>query len=137
MYDEKAVAEAVKLQGQEIALTAKFMSLMDFGNKPQNNAVTYGTQFDSIVANAKESNSDKSVFMQSALLTIEKALEGKKQTDGSKSFNGILDSVATGIKAYRNRNGGDMPSPALVASALNNGALLYEGLTGANTQRDL
>ena len=37
MYDEKAVAEAVKLQGQEIALTAKFMSLMDFGNKPQNN----------------------------------------------------------------------------------------------------
>lgn len=134
MYDEKAVAEAVKLQGQEIALTAKFMSLMDFGNKPQNNAVTYGTQFDSILANAKESNSDKALFMPSALLTIEKALEGKKQPDGSKSFNGILDSVATGIKAYRNRNGGDMPSPALVASALNNGALLYEGLNGGNTQ---
>lgn len=35
--------------------------------------------------------------------------------------------VVTGIKAYRNRNGGDMPSPALAVSALNNGALLYEG----------
>lgn len=134
MYDENALAEAVKLQGQEVALTAKFMQLMDFGNKPQNNAVTYGIQFDSIAANAKESNSNKALFMPSALLQLEKSLEGKIQSDGSKAFFGILDSIAMGINAYRNRHGGDMPSPSLVASALNNGALLYEGLTHSDTQ---
>lgn len=131
--DPNVLAELIKVQGQDIARTDSFLQLMDYANAPKDNAVTYGTQFDSLLANATESGMSKESFMPDALLHLDEALKGKILPNGSKAIHGILDSIATGVKAYRNRNGGNMPSASLVATALNTSALLHNGLDSAKT----
>lgn len=127
MFNKNDVAAAAKQQAQDIAVTAKFMGLMGFGNQPKNSEVTFGAQYDSLVANAAEQNINKAAFIPASLLTLEAKINDKN------GFGKLLDSIGTGVTAYRNRHGGDMPNSALVATAFANAALLYEGLTPSNT----
>lgn len=134
MFSKEQLAEISKQQSQDVALTAKFLQSMGYGTAT-NPGVTYGAQYDSIRAQAAEQNIAKSAFMPAALITLENALEGKTLPNGDgKAFNAILDSIGFACTAYRNRHGGDMPSPNLVASAIGEAALLYEGLDNSKTQ---
>lgn len=127
MFNKSDVAAAAKQQAQDIAVTAKFMGLMGFGNQPKNGEVTFGAQYDSLVANAAEQNINKAAFIPEALISLEAKVNDKK------GFAKLLDSINTGVTAFRNRHGGDMPNAPLVATALANAALLYEGLNPSNT----
>ena len=127
MFNKEQIAALSKEQAQEIAVTGKFLGLMGFGAKPPNGAVTFSGQYDSLVANATENKIEKAAFIPNALITLEAKINNR---DG---FSKLLDSINTGVIAYRNRHGGDMPSAALVASAMANAALLYDGLNGSNT----
>lgn len=127
MFNKEQLAEIAKQQAQNCAVTAKFISHMGFGQPLKGGAVSFSGQYDSLVANAAKQKIAKAAFVPQALLDIEEKIGDKV------SFGQILDSVGTGVSAFRNRNGGDMPSAALVASALANAALLYTGLNASNT----
>lgn len=133
MFDTKTLTDSSKEQAQNIAVTAKFVGLMGYGKPLQNGAVTFGAQYDSIVANATKAGFRKEAIIPAPLLVIESALEGKVGIDGSRSFNAILDSINFGFTAHQNRNGGDNPHAALVATSLINAAQHYAGLTGKET----
>lgn len=127
MFNKSDLAASAKQQAQDTAVTEKFVGLMGFGSKPQNGAVTFLGQYDSLVANATENKIQKGAFIPNALLVLEEKINNR---DG---FSKLLDSVNTGVTAYRNRHGGDMPNAALVATALANAAILYQGLSESNT----
>ena len=134
MYSKEELAKISKAQAKEVSLTAKFIQKMNFGQPVAGNNVSFGQQYDSMVASATEKNIDKGSYMPEALRVIEEKLAGKILPDGSgTAFHGILDSINSGVTAYRNRHGGDMPSTHLVASALANAALLYDGLDSTKT----
>jgi hypothetical protein len=96
-------------------------------------SVTYGAMFDSVMASAANSGMSIESVMPPSLITMRDSLKDKLNHRGERSFNSILDSIGTGVEAYRNRHGGSMPSMALVAAALANGALLYSGLDANKT----
>lgn len=134
MFSKDQLATLAKEQAMHVGATARFMQAMGFDQKPKDGAISFGTQYDSLVASAIESKVSKASFIPQSLLTLEKALEGKVLPNGKgKAFHAILDSIGTGVHAYRNRNGGDMPNSNLVASALANASLLYDGLTSSMT----
>lgn len=127
MFDREKLAEEVKVQAQQVAVTSKFMELLGFGQKQANaNAVSFGTQYDSLVAQATANNRSKESFVPRALLDLEEKV-------GKDGLNYILDSIQKGVTSYRNRHGGAMPDAALVASALNAGALVHVGLDRSKT----
>lgn len=127
MFNKDELAAAAKQQAQDIAVTGKFMGLMGFGMQPKNGEVSFSGQYDSLVANAAKQNIEKAAFIPEALIALQGHINNKK------GFSRLLDSINDGVTAYRNRHGGDLPSPALVASAFANAALLYDGLNGSNT----
>lgn len=120
MFSKEQLAAASKQQAQDIAVTAKFMSLMGFGVPPKSGTVSFSGQYDSLVANAAENKRNIAGFIPNALLQLAASVQDKS------NFSLLLDSINTGITAYRNRHGGDMPNAALVAMALGNAASLYE-----------
>lgn len=120
MFSKEQLAAASKQQAQDIAVTAKFMSLMGFGAPPKSGTVSFSGQYDSLVANAAENKRNIAGFIPNALLQLAASVQDKS------NFSLLLDSINTGITAYRNRHGGDMPNAALVAMALGNAASLYE-----------
>jgi hypothetical protein len=129
MFNKQQLASQAKEQANHVGLTARFMSAMSFDKPPKDGAISYGAQFDSLCASAIEGQFSKKSFMPDSLINLEECLTGKELPNGKgKAFNAILDSIGSGIVAYRNRNGGDMPSPSLVASALATASLLYKGL---------
>ncbi|OTG87887.1 hypothetical protein [Acinetobacter sp. ANC 3813] len=121
----KDVSQEIKTAAMLGAVTAKFLGLMGYGKPLASGTVSYGAQYDSIVANALEHKFRKEALIPEPLLQLEKALEGKVGADGSRAFNAILDSINIGVEAHRNRNGGDMPHANLVATALLNAAQQY------------
>lgn len=134
MFSKDQLAELAKEQASHVGATARFMQAMGYDQKPKDGAISFGVQYDSLVASAVESNVSKESFIPQSLLKLETALEGKILPTGKgKAFHAILDSIGTGVNAYRNRHGGDMPSPNLVASALAEASLLYSGLTPTMT----
>ncbi|MCU4320678.1 hypothetical protein [Acinetobacter bereziniae] len=133
MLNKDQIASQAKEQASHVALTGRFMTAMAF-DKPPKDGVSYGAQFDSLVASAIEGKVGKASFMPASLLNLEEKLTGKVLPNGKgKAFNAILDSIASGCQAYRNRNGGDMPNASLVASALATASLLYDGLDSTMT----
>lgn len=126
MFDRNKLAEEVKLQTQQVAVTSKFMGLIGFGQKTEPGASSFGAIYDSLVANAAKDNVSKAAFIPQALLDLEEKV-------GKAGMSHIFDSIDTGVKAYRNRHGGAMPDAALVASAINAGSLLHTGLDRSQT----
>lgn len=134
MFSKDQLANLAKEQASHVGATARFMQAMGFDHKPKDGAISFGAQYDSLVASAIDSKVSKNTFIPASLLNLEEQLEGKILPNGKgKAFHAILDSISTGVQAYRNRNGGDLPSPNLVASALANASLLYKGLTNSMT----
>ncbi|MDR6630395.1 hypothetical protein J2X86_002450 [Acinetobacter lwoffii] len=127
MFNKDQLAALAKQQAQDIAVTGKFMGLMGFGQPLQGGAVSFSGQYDSLVANAAEQNINVASFVPAALLSLQEKINDKA------NFGKLLDSIGTGVTAHRNRHGGDMPSAALVASALSNAALLHDGLSSSAT----
>lgn len=129
MFSKEQLAQLSKEQATHTSLTGRFLQLMGYGDKTKDGAISFGAQYDSLVANANEANIAKASFVPESLLILEENLKGKVLPNGKGSaFHAILDSIATGTQAYKNRHGGDMPSAGLVASALANASLLYKGL---------
>lgn len=134
MFSKEQLATQAKEQATHVGVTARFMQAMGYDANPKDGAISFGAQYDSLVASAIDSKVSKSSFIPESLLTLEEKLEGKVLPNGKgKAFHAILDSIRTGVQAYRNRNGGDMPNANLVASALANASLLYKGLNGSMT----
>lgn len=133
MFDPKQLTEHSKAQSRAIAVAAKFLGMMGYGKPPAAGKVSFGAQYDSIVANAKQAKTRLDAIIPQPILDLEKVLMGKKGPNGERSFDLILDSIQTGCEAHRNRNGGDMPSAAVLAVALTNAAQQYTGLTLKDT----
>lgn len=128
MFTKDQLSAASKQQARDIAVTGKFIGLMGYGQPLKPGAVSFAGQYDSLVANAAEQDINIASIVPESLLTLQEKINHKK------GFGKLLDSIASGVTAYRNRHGGDMPSAALVASALSNAALLYNGqLNQSNT----
>lgn len=120
MFNKEQLAAAAKQQAQDIAVTGKFIEAMGFGSQPAQ-GVTFSGLYDSLVANAAKQNINKAAYIPESLIRLEEKIGA-----GSYGFARLLDSINTGAVAHRNRNGGEMPSAALVASALAEAATLYE-----------
>jgi hypothetical protein len=127
MFDKKQLAEIAKTQQHEIHATRNFINAMNF-EQPGLTPATVLTNFDSLVANANAQNMKPEAFVPAALQAIFDHFGGNQNT---KRY--ILDSVRTGISMYRNNHGGDMPRADLVASALCQAALIYDGLSSSMT----
>ncbi len=128
MFTKEQLAEAAKQQAQDINVTMTFLESMGFGKQSTVGGSPFAGIYDSIITKAAEQKINKAAFIPEPLIRLEQKL-GKD----SYGFNRLLDSIHTGVTAFRNRNGGDMPSAALVASALANAAILYDGLDSSNT----
>lgn len=133
LLSQEASQQAAKEQADHIARTTRFMSLMQYGSPTRDKSVTYGAMFDSVIASATKSSIPVESIMPQSLITMRDALKDKLNHRGEPAFNSILDSIGTGVEAYRNRHGGSMPSMGLVAAALATGALLYDGLDAGKT----
>lgn len=126
MFDQETLAKEVKQQSQQIAVTSKFMTMLGLGTAVKAGAAGLGAQYDSIVADAATNNVPKVAIIPQALIDLEEKV-------GKGGMHRILDSINTGVIAYRNLHGGAMPSAALVASALSAGSLIHSGLDKAKT----
>lgn len=133
LLSKEVIEQSSKEQAEHIARTTAFMSLMQYGNPARDASVTHGAMFDSVMASAANGGVPIESIMPQSLITMRDALKDKLNLRGERSFNSILDSIGTGVEAYRNRHGGSMPSMGLVAAALANGALLYGGLDSGKT----
>ena len=111
MFDQETLAKEVKQQSQQIAVTSKFMTMLGLGTAVKAGAAGLGAQYDSIVADAATNNVPKVAIIPQALIDLEEKV-------GKGGMHRILDSINTGVIAYRNLHGGAMTSDAVGATGL-------------------
>lgn len=124
--EQTQLADMIKAQSQQTAVTAKFMAHMGFGQPVAVGGASRIGIYDSLVADASQNNINLASLIPQALLDL-------RDTTSKDGFSHILDSINTGVIQYRNANGGSMPNASLVASALCQGARIHSGLTHKET----
>ncbi|MGQ1209615.1 hypothetical protein ACT426_18560 (plasmid) [Acinetobacter baumannii] len=125
MFNKEQLREHAKAASATIAAVGNFVSRMQYQNGRPADSVA---QYDSIVAQCEQNNININGLVPKSLTGL---IELFKDSPSAK--NQILDSISRGIELYRNTHGGNMPTNAAIAAALDAGHLIYSGLNSTNT----
>lgn len=125
MFNNEQLRDHAQNTSTTLATVGKFLAAMQYQNGRPANSVS---QYDSIVAQCAQNNINVNALIPKSLTGL---IDLFKENPASK--NQLLDSVAKGIELYRNAHGGNMPTAAAVAAALDAGHIIYDGLTPSNT----